>query len=103
MDRENPDLGRYLVTKREANKGAFKTPSLRDAAQRPPYMHDGSLPTLREVVAFYNRGGRPNPWLSPEMVPLNLTGEEQEDLVAFLGALTGEVSPDVAAPPVLPE
>ncbi len=103
MDRANPDLGRYLVTKREVNKGAFKTPTLRDAAQRPPYMHDGSMPTLREVVVFYNRGGTPNPWLSPEMAPLNLTLEEEEDLVAFLGALTGEVSRDVATPPVLPE
>lgn len=66
-------------------------------------MHDGSMPTLREVVVFYNRGGTPNPWLSPEMAPLNLTLEEEEDLVAFLGALTGEVSRDVATPPVLPE
>lgn len=102
MERENPDLGRYLHTKREANRGAFKTPTLRDAAQRPPYMHDGSVATLRDVVAFYNRGGAPNPWLSPDITPLNLTPEEREDLVAFLEALTGQVSPDVAAPPVLP-
>jgi cytochrome c peroxidase len=102
MDRENPDLGRYIVTKREVNKGAFKTPTLRDVAQRPPYMHDGSIPTLREVVAFYNRGGATNPWLSPDIAPLNLTREEQDDLVAFLEALSGEVSADVATPPVLP-
>lgn len=103
MDKENPDLGRYDVTKREANKGAFKTTTLRDVSRRGPYMHDGSLRTLREVVAFYNRGGVPNPWLSPEVVPLNLTVEEQEDLVAFLESLTGEVSPDVATPPLLPQ
>jgi cytochrome c peroxidase len=103
LNRENPDLGRYLITKREVNRGAFKTPTLRDAARRPPYMHDGSLATLRDVVAFYNRGALPNPSLSPEIVPLNLTVEEQDDLVAFLDALTGEVSPHVARPPVLPE
>ena len=58
-------------------------------------------PTLREVMALYNRGGIPNPWLSPEIVPLNLTVEEQEDLLAFVESLTGEVSRDVATPPVL--
>jgi cytochrome c peroxidase len=65
-------------------------------------MHDGSLRTLHEVLEFYNRGGIQNPWSSPEKVPLNLTAEEREDLVAFLESLPGEVSPDVAAPPVLP-
>ena len=100
MDKEKPDLGRYQVTKRAVNKGAFKTPTLRDVARRRPYMHDGSMRTLREVIDFYNRGGFPNPWLSPDKVPLNLTAEEREDLVTFLESLTGEVSPDVATPPV---
>lgn len=103
MDKQNPDLGRHVVTKRDVNRGAFKTPTLRDVALRRPYMHDGSLPTLREVVEYYNRAGTPNPWLSPEMVPLNLSSSEQEDLVAFLESLTGEVLPEVATPPVLPE
>ena len=103
MDKDNPDLGRYDVTKREVNKGAFKTPTLRDVARRGPYMHDGAMRTLREVIAFYNRGGLPNPWLSPEIVPLNLTVEEQQDLVAFVESLTGEVSADVATAPVLPQ
>jgi hypothetical protein len=67
MDRENPDLGRHLVTKREEHKGAFKTPTLRDVARRPPKMHDGSVLSLTEVVRFYNRGGTPNPWLSGEI------------------------------------
>ena len=102
MDRDTPDLGRYEVTKRDINKGAFKTPTLRNVAQRGPYMHDGSLGNLADVVAFYNRGGIPNPWLSPDIPPLHLTGEEQVDLVAFLTALTGDISPDVASPPVLP-
>ena len=103
MDKEKPDLGRYQVTKRAANKGAFKTPTLRDVARRGPYMHDGSLRTLREVIAFYNRGGLPNPWLSPDKVPLNLMPQEQEDLIAFLESLTGQVQADVAVPPALPE
>src|SRR5262249_1221465 len=56
MNQEKPFLGRFVVTNREADKGAIKTPTLRDVAKRPPYMHDGSLKTLEEVVAFYNRG-----------------------------------------------
>lgn len=102
MDQANPDLGRYTVTKKEADKGAFKTPSLRDVATRPPYMHDGSMKTLEEVVAFYNKGGHKNPWLSSAVQPLNLTPSEQADLVAFLEALTGEVASDVGSPPELP-
>ena len=103
MDRENPDLGRYTVTKNEIDKGAFKTPTLRDLTQRAPYMHDASLKTLEEVTAFYNRGGHKNPWLSKEIRPLNLTAQEQADLVAFLRALTGEVAPEVGRPPQLPQ
>jgi cytochrome c peroxidase len=102
MDRENPDLGRYTVTKREADKGAFKTPTLRDVAKRPPYMHDGSLKTLADVVAFYNKGGHRNPWISPAIQPLNLTASEQAELVAFLEALAGEVAPEVGRRPKLP-
>jgi cytochrome c peroxidase len=103
MERETPDLGRYLVTRREVNKGAFKTPTLRDVARRPPYMHDGSLASLREVIRFYDRGGRPNPWLSPEIAPLGLSDDEQEALVVLLEALTGEVAADVSMPPPLPQ
>jgi cytochrome c peroxidase len=102
MDRQNPDLGRYTVTKKERDRGAFKTPTLRDVATHPPYMHDGSLKTLTDVVAFYNKGGHRNPWLSPAVVPLNLTAAEQADVVAFLEALTGEVAPEISAPPRLP-
>ena len=102
MDKENPDLGRHAVTKTEADRGVFKAPTLRDVAKRGPYMHDGSERTLEGVVAFYNQGGRKNPWLSQEIQPLNLTAQEQTDLVAFLRALTGEVAPDVSRPPQLP-
>jgi cytochrome c peroxidase len=67
-------LGKQLfwdkrMTKREEHKGAFKTPTLRDVASRPPFMHDGSLRSLAEVVAFYNRGGTPNSWLSADIRP----------------------------------
>jgi cytochrome c peroxidase len=103
MNRENPDLGRYTVTKIDANRGAFKTPTLRDVALRGPYMHDGSLASLEDVVTFYNRGGQQNPWLSKEIQPLHLTPEEQADLVDFLKALTGEVAAEVRSRPALPE
>lgn len=82
-----PDLGRYNVTKEEGDKGKFKTPSLRGAALTPPYMHDGSLRTLEEVVEFYNRGGGKNPQLDSIVAPLGLTADEIQDLVAFLKAL----------------
>lgn len=92
------DLGRYEQTKREYDKGAFKTPTLRNIALTAPYMHDGSLKTLRAVVDFYAGGGNSNPWIDREMKPLNLTSAEREDLVAFLESLTGDV-PAGAGPP----
>jgi cytochrome c peroxidase len=103
MELPKPDLGRHVVTKVEADKGAFKTPTLRDVAQRGPFMHDGSLRTLEEVIAFYNRGGAPNPWISPLLRPLGLTADEQTDLLEFMQALTGHVSPEVSSAPALPE
>ena len=103
MNKPNPDLGRYTITKDDADKGAFKTPTLRDVAKRGPYMHDGSERTLADVVAFYNRGGVKNPWLSSDMKPLGLTAQEQADLVEFMKALTGQIDPEVSRPPHLPE
>jgi cytochrome c peroxidase len=103
MDGPNPDLGRHTVTKREEHKGAFKTPTLRDVAPRPPYMHDGSIASLADVIALYNRGGTTNPWLSGEIRPLGLTAAEQADLLVFLEALTGEVAAAVSSPPRLPQ
>ena len=102
MDKEQPDLGRYTVTNQEADKGTFKTPTLRDVAKRGPYMHDGSEKTLAQVVAFYNKGGVQSPWLSKEIQPLGLTEGEQADLVAFLASLTGQAAPDLSSPPQLP-
>jgi cytochrome c peroxidase len=87
---ELTDLGRYLITKREGDQGAFRTPSLRNIAETAPYMHDGSLKTLKEVVDFYVGGGNSNPWLDPQIKPLtHLTGQERADLVTFLESLTG--------------
>ena len=87
------DLGRYNVTKAEKDKAAFKTPTLRSIVETAPYMHDGALKTLEEVVDFLNVGGGANPNLSTLVNPLNLTSEEKADLVAFLKALTGEPIP----------
>jgi cytochrome c peroxidase len=83
------DKGRYEVTRKEADVGAFKTPGLRDVSRRAPYMHDGSLKSLEEVIDFYDSGGRSNPWQSPLMRPLGLTAEEKDALLAFLHALDG--------------
>ncbi len=88
MDKPDPDLGRYDVTKEEKDRGAFKTSTLRDIALTAPYMHDGSKKTLEEVVEFYNKGGEPNPSLSGEIRPLNLTEEEKKALVEFMKSLT---------------
>jgi cytochrome c peroxidase len=99
MDRATPDLGRFTVTKSEADKGAFKTPTLRDVATRPFYMHDGGLATLSDVMAFYDKGGVPNPWLSSDIRPLGLTAQERVDLVELMKALTGEIDPDVRRAP----
>lgn len=74
----------------EADRGAFKTPTLREATKHAPYMHDGSIATLREVVEFYDRGGVKNPWLDPKMKPLELTASDIDALVEFLKALEGE-------------
>jgi len=73
--------------------GRFKTPSLRDVARRPPYMHDGSLATLQDVVRYYDRGGTPNLHLDAAIRPLHLDDAEVGDLVAFLEALSSDTRP----------
>ena len=82
------DPGRYAVSRNERDLGAFRTPSLRNVARTGPYMHDGSLSTLEDVVASYDSGGRPNPNLSPLIRPLFLSDYERAALVVFLRALT---------------
>jgi cytochrome c peroxidase len=85
------DDGRAAASGKDADRGAFKTPTLREIARTSPYMHDGSLATLEEVVDYYDRGGRPNPYLDPEIQPRRFTTDERAALVAFLKVLSGEV------------
>ena len=94
------DLGRYNETKVDADKGAFKTPTLRNVALSSPYMHDGILKTLRDVVDYYAGGGNSNPYLDKKIKPLHLSGQERDDLVQFLKSLTGEMPSDAGPPPV---
>jgi cytochrome c peroxidase len=100
-DKPEPDVGRYAVTKNPADWGAFKTPTLRDVARTAPYMHDGSLLNLHQVVEFYNKGGIPNKNLDKKIKPLHLSEQQKDDLAAFLEALTGDVTP-VRPPEKLP-
>ena len=84
------ELGRYLVTRDRADIGSFKTPFLRDILLTGPYMHDGSLETLWDVVQFFNRGGERNSHLDSQMQPLGLSAGEVDDLVNFMSALTSD-------------
>ncbi|WP_434360542.1 redoxin domain-containing protein [Parasalinivibrio latis] len=98
------DLGRYEITQNPADRWKYRTPSLRNISLTAPYMHDGSLGTLKDVIEFYNRGGIPNPGLSPLIRPLGLSVQEMDDLNAFLLSLTGsnvdELVADAFAAPV---
>ncbi|MDR3674018.1 MAG: cytochrome c peroxidase [Acidobacteriota bacterium] len=96
---ELTDVGRFKVTNVEADKGAFKTPSLRNIALTAPYMHDGSHKNLKEVIDFYIGGGNSNDYRDKEIHPLDfLTGRERADLQEFLMSLTGEVPPNLGPP-----
>ena len=83
------DLGRYEATGRPQDRWKFRTPSLRNVAVTAPYMHDGSLATLADVIDFYDAGGVPNEGLDPRIRPLGLTPEQKQDLIAFLESLNG--------------
>ena len=85
------DDGRYTVTKLEKDRGKFKTPTLREIARTAPYMHDGALATLADVIDFYSDGGRKNPHLDEEIRKVKFTAGEKSDLLAFLGTLNGKV------------
>ncbi len=93
MAASNPDLGRYEITSREEDMGAFKTPTLRNVARTSPYMHNGQFDTLREVVDWFDRGGYVHANLDRGIRPLNLTHDEKRDLIAFHEALTGSLPP----------
>jgi cytochrome c peroxidase len=90
---ESEDRGRGAVLRLEAAEHAFKTPSLREIGHRAPYMHDGSLRDLSEVVRHYASGITERPNLPPDLRKLSLTLDEQASLVAFLGTLTSEGDP----------
>ena len=83
----DPEDGRAAVTKDPSDAGKWKTPTLRSVRLTAPYMHDGSIETLEEVVAFYARGGNPNPQLDRKMKPLDLSDRDRAALVAFLKSL----------------
>ena len=103
MDKEKPDEGRQVISKMLGDRGAFKTPGLREIARTAPYMHDGSLKTLEEVVEHYNKGGVANPQLDEEIFPLQLTAEEKADLVTFMKEGLSSASYPMVAPPKLPK
>jgi cytochrome c peroxidase len=98
---EFKDQGRYLVTHEETDLGAFKTPTIREATRRAPYMHDGSVATLQEAIDLYDRGGEANPHLDPKIKALHLTEEEKAALVEMIGSLEGEGYMD-SAPETFP-
>ncbi len=98
-----PDWGRYTESELEGDRGSFKTPTLREIARTGPYMHDGSIATLEGVIDHYNKGGVANQWLDEELFELNLTEQEQADLVTFMvEGLSSEDYPTDTAPE-LPE
>ena len=97
------DVGRYVQTKSASDMGAFKTPTLRNIAKTAPYMHDGSLATLKDVADHYVGGGTSNPHLDKEIHALAfLIFNERADLKAFLESLTGTLPPNVGPPEDLP-
>jgi len=104
LDFDYADEGRYLITLNEADKGKFKTPSLRNIALTAPYMHDGRFATLMDCVQHYNTGFVQHPNLDPALVFVNqgrMTPQEMEDIVAFLHTLTDSTfinNPKFSAP-----
>lgn len=102
MEGDKPDLGRYEISKLEGDKGAFKTPTLREIARTAPYMHDGRFATLEEVVDYYDKGGHPNPQLDEEIFPLKFTAQDKADLVTFLKEGLSSDKYPLIAPPKLP-
>jgi cytochrome c peroxidase len=104
-DQTYTDLGRAAISGADKDRGAFKVPTLRNIALTAPYMHNGSLKTLEEVVDFYFKGGRPNPKLSGVMphvgmpaIPQEKQPQAKKDLVEFMKALTGDVPPGASPP-----
>ena len=103
INNSKTDNGRSEVTKVTTDMGKFKTPTLREIAATAPYMHDGSLKSLEEVIDFYDVGGNPNPNINPRLRALALTPEEKTDLVSFLHSLSGEGWRCISAPREFPQ
>jgi cytochrome c peroxidase len=96
---DSPDPGRVVISQLKGDSGAMKTPTLREIAKTAPYMHDGSLASLLDVVRYYNKGGYGNPYQDEEIHPLKLTDAEMADLVKFLEeGLASSQYPLVTAP-----
>ncbi|MFO0897510.1 MAG: cytochrome c peroxidase [Pirellulales bacterium] len=93
FDGPKPDLGRFLVTGKEADRGAFRTPTLRNVSRSPGYMHASQLSSLADVVDFFVAGGIANQQLDPALRPLELSKQEKAELLAFLESLTSPVPP----------
>lgn len=98
---DSDDIGRYEITKRDEDKGSFRTPGLRGIIYTAPYLHNGSEKTLLDVVNFYNRGGDIQDNLSPLIQPLDLTHHEKEALISFLRVVSGV--PPITVVPDLPQ
>lgn len=97
IDPAKPDMGRYDITKNPADKGAFKTPTMRDVGLRAPYLHTGGEKSLEDVIVFYNKGGGvKDPNIDPMMIPLGLSQSEIDALVAFLKQAMTSLNPEVA-------
>lgn len=94
---QDQDPGYYVISRRPKDMGAFRTPPLRQVEETAPYMHNGSLASLGEVIEFFNQGGGPAPNKSPLLKPLGLSSAEKQALAAFLASLTGSY-PSVRAP-----
>ena len=92
------DLGLYYTTKRDEDRGKFRTPTLRELKYTAPYMHNGVFFTLEEVIDFYDQGGGNEPGKSPLLKPLKLTVQEKKDLLVFLLSLSSDQPITVPAP-----
>ena len=98
---ETTDRGRSLVTKNVQDTGAFRTPTLRNVELTAPYMHDGSLKDMKQVVDFYIGAGNSNPYLDKEIHSLDfLSRQERDDLLEFMRALNGTLPPNAGPPQV---
>jgi cytochrome c peroxidase len=103
QDKADPHPGRFAVSKKPEDFGAFKTPTLREIEHTFPYMHDGSLKTLEEVVEYYDKGGIPNKNLDERIKKLNLTAQDKTDLVSFMKALSGTGWQQLTEPKEFPQ